>query len=211
VSQSSGSQFIICEVRPEHIGMVAGVHREAFGDSFLTMLGRGAVRRYYELLRNGPYEQSSFVALSEGKVVGFCFSGIFTGATSTYLKKHLLYVSAMVMIRPGLVFNSLFFRRVKTGLSLLMPAKRPGAGKADKDVAEWRILAIAVSPGCQGSGAAKMLMDISERSAREKGHKRIGLTVKNDNSRAIRFYEKLGYAGVSTSGDGEYLSMEKGL
>lgn len=191
--------------------MVAGVHREAFGDSFLTMLGNGAVRRYYDLLHNGPYEQSSFVALSDGKVRGFCFSGIFTGASSTYLRKHLLYVSAMVMIRPGLVFNSLFFRRMKTGLCLLVPSKRRDPGKVEKDAAEWRILAIAVSPDCQGSGAAKMLMDRSEDSAREKGHKRIGLTVKNDNSRAVRFYEKLGYAGVSTSEDGEYLSMEKGL
>ena len=53
---------------------------------------------------------------------------------------------------------------------------------------------LAVRPGCQGMGVGKALMERCLASARENGMKQVRLEVRKDNLRAIRMYEKYGFA-----------------
>jgi GNAT superfamily N-acetyltransferase len=52
---------------------------------------------------------------------------------------------------------------------------------------------IAVTPEAVGTGAAEALMEAGAEWARQRGYFRMGLNVFEGNSRARRFYERLGY------------------
>jgi len=202
--------FVIRPICAADLCRVAQAHSMAFHDTFLTKLGRGAVTRYYESLLGGPYKQRSVVAVSEDAVTGYCFSGIFSGATTSFLKKNLFYLCLQLLRRPGLLLTRMFFKKALTGTLLILGVNKK-KNPSGKEPPAYRILAIAVLPESQGSGAAKELMEHCEQAAREMGYDRIGLTVKRNNARAIRFYEKRAYRDDGSSEKSEYMSMEKDL
>ena len=55
------------------------------------------------------------------------------------------------------------------------------------------VLGIGVMEGYRGQGIARDLMAIAIQAARDKGITRIELTVRTDNIRAIRLYERFGF------------------
>jgi len=63
---------------------------------------------------------------------------------------------------------------------------REGAGVA-------RLYSIAVDARHRGRGLAAALLADAERVARRRGRTRVTLEVREDNSAAIRLYERLGY------------------
>lgn len=50
-----------------------------------------------------------------------------------------------------------------------------------------------INPDLQGSGLAPLLLDYAEKESRELGKDGIWLGVWEDNTRGIRFYEKMGF------------------
>lgn len=69
------------------------------------------------------------------------------------------------------------------------------------------IITLGVLPGFQGRGIGRCLLRQAED---EMGMRRVKLTVRRSNSRAIRLYEQGGYRLVSTAG-GYYHDGEDGL
>lgn len=67
---------------------------------------------------------------------------------------------------------------------------------------------IAVAPQVQGNNIGAVLLNESEKLARENGMRRMFLKVRCDNQKAIRFYEKHGYM-VEFIKDEEYLPGSK--
>jgi ribosomal protein S18 acetylase RimI-like enzyme len=61
------------------------------------------------------------------------------------------------------------------------------------------VLAIAVDPQHQGTGLGKRLMVEVESIAAKRGFARLHLTVEVDNSRAIAFYQNLGWTKLPAS------------
>jgi ribosomal protein S18 acetylase RimI-like enzyme len=55
------------------------------------------------------------------------------------------------------------------------------------------ILGIGVIEGCRGLGIGTRLLDTALNRAREIGLTRIELTVREQNTRAMHLYEKLGF------------------
>lgn len=53
---------------------------------------------------------------------------------------------------------------------------------------------VALDPAAQGQGLGRLLMEEAERWARSRGYGSITLNVFATNSRAVAFYERLGYA-----------------
>ncbi len=56
-----------------------------------------------------------------------------------------------------------------------------------------RIYDISVTPEAKGTGIADLLMEVGESFARKRGYELMALTVTEENTRAVRFYEKQGY------------------
>jgi ribosomal protein S18 acetylase RimI-like enzyme len=57
---------------------------------------------------------------------------------------------------------------------------------------------IYLLPSAHGSGLAKRLMDIASEDARSQGARSVWLGVNQQNARANRFYDRLGYEIVGT-------------
>ena len=191
-------------VRPltvEDLPDVARIHMQAFPDSALTKLGQEAVRRYYEWQIIGPHEALNIGVHDQTSLLGFCFGGVFHGALGGFLEKNRAFLVRQVMSHPWLLLNPLFRERSQFAVSRLYKRVFPGhpsviarsTTATSKRVLSFGILSIAVAPQYQGCGAAQLLMEYSEQAAIERGFTHMGLTVHPSNSRAVRFYEKIGW------------------
>lgn len=182
---------------------VSDVHLRAFSKSVLTRLGKEAVRRYYEWQLLGPHDRYAVAARVDAKIVGFNFAGVSRGAIAGFLQKNRNWLAMRMLMRPWLIANPMVRTRLKTGLGSL--GIRRNAGRIRSAIPRpnrsFGILSIAVDPEFQGRGIAQILMEDAEREARDSGFKYMFLTVATENLRAIRFYEKMGWARVPQDGE----------
>lgn len=202
----SQEEIHIREANEADLPSITAVHMEAFSDSALTKLGRGTVHRYYEWQLNGPHEKLALVAYLGSKCMGFCFGGLFRGATSGFLHKNQLYLCGRVMLRPWLLWNPVIRERVTSSCRILkrkrLKAVETRTPKETKKTEKsFGILAIAVSPEARGQGIGRLLMVETERVAAQRQFRQMDLSVHTDNYNAIGFYEGLGWF--------RYTEMEK--
>lgn len=191
---------------------VSAVHMAAFPTSALTLLGKEAVRRYYEWLLLGPHDVVALGAFTDRELVGFCFGGRFHRAMSGFLRKNRPFLIWRVLMHPWLMANPTFHERFNSGLDTLrrsakpqsyvqFPAEYENQKRARRAVANcFAILSIAVHPRCQGLSLGKMLMKESEEVAGRRGFRKMSLTVHPDNQQAITFYERLNWKKFSKNG-----------
>lgn len=196
----------ICPMKPADLSQVAAIHRAAFADSALTRLGTEAVRRYYEWQLCGPHEVAALAAWLAGQpdqpptLAGFCFGGVFRGATGGFVRKNRVYLAGLLARRPWLVFNPLFRDRLRLALRALRwtrsdaPTVQPDAPRS------FGILAVAVLPQHQGMGIGTRLMCEAEQIARARGFGQMDLSVHPANAQAIAFYHRLGWQAFPAGG-----------
>lgn len=166
----------------------------AFRESALTILGEDAVERYYSWQYFGPHERVAIGAERGSALVGFCFAGKFRGSMSGFLSRNRAFLLWRLIRRPGLLGRHLVRSRIRAVVGLLLRGrKRPMLSGAHRTPDSFGILAIAVDPDEQRTGAGKLMMDFCEEAARAKGACRMHLTVNPQNTRAIRFYERIGW------------------
>lgn len=179
---------------------VTAIHLAAFPDSALTKLGHEAIRRYYEWQMVGPHDAVNIGVFEDGQLLGFCFGGVFRGALGGFLEKNRDFLIRRVISRPWLILiNPLFRERALFAARRVL--KRPPPKSSSSNVStnkstpdrHFGILSIAVDPQFRGSGVAQLLMEYSEEAAKQRGFTRMGLTVHPSNTRAVRFYEKVGW------------------
>ena len=197
-SDPNSVQILTLEVAD--LPRVSEIHRAAFPNSALTMLGAEAVRRYYEWLLTGPHECLALGAAVKADILGFCFAGVFSGAMSGFLRRNRAFLFGSILSHPRLCMNPLFRERATAGLRIVrrfgqQPPSTPGAAARSgaKPVSPFGILAIAVHPGSNGQGIGTALMFEAERTARRRDFKEMQLTVELSNHRAVSFYESLSW------------------
>lgn len=183
------------KLEPADLPQVARVHLGSFPDSALSKLGAEVVRLYYLWQLNGPHEKVQATGAFAGEdCVGFSFSGIFNGSTSGFIHRNKTALIVNSLMRPWLVFNPLFFKRLREGVRLLrrFTGKKPASTESVKSSKAkiYGILSIAVAENCQKSGIGHLLMRDAEDEAVKYGYKSICLTVHPDNKKAVKFYEK---------------------
>lgn len=203
ISRVLRPQVIVRNLKTSDLAAVAAVHVEGFPESAITLLGQEAVRRYYEWQLLGPHDAIALGALMDGEVVGFCFGGVFRGATSGFLRKNQRFLTWRVLTHPWLVTNPLFRERLFAGVRLIKNSlKRKSSAPQQKmsPASSFGILAIAVSPQCQGLGVGKLLMQESEQAALRLGFRAMNLTVHPDNNQAVKFYESLDWEKLTHEG-----------
>lgn len=183
-----------------HLPDVANVHIAAFPTSILTRFGPEAVRRYYEWQLNGPHDRVALGAWSSGSLVGFIFAGRFDAALFGFLRRERWHLAARMLRRPAMILDRELRPSLRTGLRSLV---RRRAGPPPDPVHRARsygVLAIAVLPVAQGTGAAQGLLDAAESAARSASAASMHLTVAPENTRAVRFYERNGWARLADEG-----------
>jgi ribosomal protein S18 acetylase RimI-like enzyme len=176
---------------------VADIHLASFPSSFLSMLGRGAVRRYYDWQLNGPHDVVALASCHEGRMVGYCFGGLFRGALAGFLKVNRAYLAWRVVSHPWVLSHPAV--RGRWSLRRLSRLIRPSAHVAAPQCGEGKprpfgVLAIAVEPAARQLGLGKGMMIACESAARRGGFEQMVLTVHPENVGAVRFYERLGWS-----------------
>jgi ribosomal protein S18 acetylase RimI-like enzyme len=73
----------------------------------------------------------------------------------------------------------------------------------------WGLVVIGVDPAFQGKGIGSILLQEFEKLAKEDGVTRINLSVKKENSKAIKSYERNGWQILSSNLDS--LTMYKNI
>ena len=179
---------------------VVKIHCVSFPDSALTNLGYEAVRRYYEWQMLGPHDSVNIGAINNNQLIGFCFSGVFRGAMAGFLRKNRVYLALRLLTHPWLIANPLLRAKLINAVNILHLQRKIVA--TPKELVEpkraFGILAIAVLPEYYGQGVSQQLMTYVEQSAFEREFKEMVLTVHTTNSRAIQFYEKIGWQRIQT-------------
>jgi ribosomal protein S18 acetylase RimI-like enzyme len=181
---------------------VAAIHLDAFPTSALTKLGPDAVRRYYQWQLEGPHEVTALAALTDGRLAGFCFGGVFQGAMAGFLRKNRLFLMWRVVTHPWLLFNSLFRDRVGVAIHsarMQMHRAKRASGQKQRPAKRFGILSIGVDPAFQGMGVGTALMARAEDVARHNGFDAMDLTVDPENLQAVNFYTRLGWTKVVTA------------
>jgi ribosomal protein S18 acetylase RimI-like enzyme len=168
------------------------LHMECFKDSFLTSLDRGALRCMYENYICSELG-CAYVYIKSEEVIGFVAG---TVNPSIYynqmLKKRgyrLIWLTLKRVIRdPGIIIP--IIRRNYSGF--FRPDDSEEAyGKASLDV-------ISVKENYRGTGVAQDLIKAYFSELEKRGIRELHLGVKADNTRAKRFYEKIGLEHIRT-------------
>jgi ribosomal protein S18 acetylase RimI-like enzyme len=203
-------RIVLRPLSVDDLQKVAEIHRKAFKDSALTKLGLEPVRRYYEWQLTGPHDCFAVGAFEpDDSLIGFCFAGAFKGSLSGFLQKNKKFLVSWLLTHPWLIFNSMVVERIKT----VFPLKRKKSKVTNEPIAHIKsfgILSIAVDPEKQRSGIGKMIMQMVEKEAKERGYRRMNLTVHPSNKDAVAFYEKWGWE-KSTGRDEWVGSMYKDI
>lgn len=203
------SDVTIAPVTHDDLPAVATVHERAFRDSVITAFGHEAIRRYYAWLLHGPHDAALVGAWRGDRLVGFCAAGSFNGALSGFLRANRTYLALRMATHPWLIASPLVRERVSQGLRILVRKNQPAP--AQPAPRRFGVLAIATDPDVRGSGAGRALMAEAEDRARRLGHERVVLTVHPGNTRAIEFYERLGWTRRAADGASWSGAMDKRL
>ncbi|MCX7829469.1 MAG: GNAT family N-acetyltransferase [Acidobacteria bacterium] len=197
ISEQNRNKVSLRNMELKDLEEVARVHQEAFGNSFLTALGREAIKRYYDYQLTSGYRFHPILTKIDGKIIGFCFGGHYKNSLKGYLRRNFSFLFFLLLFKPWIIFKKNFFKTLSLALIILLFPKYLQIKKDEKiteiEEQSYGILSICVLPEFQGLGAAKLMMIESEKKAIEWGYKLMRLTVSEDNLRAINFYKKLGY------------------
>ena len=205
VEMTDQSTYRVRPVTPSDLRSVARVHSLAFPRSALTILGVGAVRRYYDWQLRGPHDVTALCIAEGSELTAFCFGGTFRGALSGFLKKNRRYLLWCVVTRPWVLMSEVVRQQINTAIQSLSPRYRSWKKPPPPSVpmlrsATFGVLAIAVHPSKLGTGQGKCLMQCLEATARQRHFPGMHLTVSPENRTAIDFYERLGWSRIPAGG-----------
>ena len=171
------------------IPAIAEIHQRAFRGAFLARLGRGFLRRYYELVHE--YDRGILVVADgtsgvEGFAAGFLDPLEFYRRMRLNSRRFAVPLALAVVRDPFLlgriVYNARRVRRV--------PDANPGA---------CELSSIAVSPDKASRGLGKALVGAFLRRAWDSGAEHVELTTdaeRNESTNA--FYRQLGFEARSS-------------
>jgi len=193
----------IRSANPKDLPAIASIHKARFPNNLLgqysTLLIAGFYRSFLGkslfLVHDAANGIDGFVLGGEG--------GRLTAAKAAFLRAHLLRCLWETLLRPHVWWQE-GRRRIaalvvsKQGVEIQDPPERP----------TFRLLSIAVADEAVGKGVASELVRAFDRTIRHHTT-RYRLCVGKDNSRAIRFYEKMGFVHVKE--DGETIEFKRQL
>lgn len=194
--------YTIHPTKQECLPDVAACQVACFPDSLATKLGKGYVQKSLEWFLDHP-RRFLFHVMKDGKVAGYCGgfmpSRLGDGSSSGMLQHAFSKAIKGILVKPWLAFHPevvqyypFIWRNIKRKFtSSLQPA--PSIGTAQPFKPYVGLVVIGVHPKFRGSGVAQTLMAEFEKRALMLNQCETYLTVKKDNPRAIKAYQKFGW------------------
>jgi len=200
----------------ENIRDIATCHRQAFGDSLSSKLGLKHCMKmmsfYIEDERGILYHASD-----NGKIIGYCGGLMNTkpgqpGSATSMIQFSFKSIILSILVRPWLLFQkeirhniSLIAKNIKLKLfKNLVKARHVPDNVVSEFVPSIGLVVIGVLPEQQGKGYGSLLLNEFEHFAQKEGFKKMVLSVKKDNHKAIRAYERNGWT-IQHSGREEHV------
>lgn len=180
--------IVIREVKSEErklINDIVTIHLNTFTDFFLTFMGRGFLNQMYRSYCDHK-ESGLLVAENDGKTVGFlAYSADFSGLYKFMIKKRL--------VQFGWYSLGAFLRKPSAFMHIIRAFLKPNEVKREEKYIE--LSSIGVDPTIKGKGVGSSLIDYLKKNVDLKRFAYITLeTDAVNNEKAIRFYEKNGFA-----------------
>ncbi|MDO9373839.1 MAG: GNAT family N-acetyltransferase [Ferruginibacter sp.] len=203
----------------EDLDKLASCHKKAFPHALSSSMGKPFIRKmlsWYILSERGILIH----VLKDGHVIGYC-GGIKTkkaglpGAATSITQYSFKTFLSSFLIRPWLIFHAENKKRlsfIKRNLQYKIGLKKPStlimsSVTREEFVPFWGLVVIGVDPQVQGKGAGSMMLQEFERLAKSDAAKKLTLSVKPDNQKAIKAYEQNGWIAGAISE--ESLNMNK--
>ena len=175
----------------------ARLHQEVFGDYFLGHMGQGFLEIFYREFVGKP-GNCGVVALVDGAVAGAVVgSSDLARFFADLYRGHFLELGGRFAVR--LVRDGYVRRHTAARVPHLVKAVESRLGlrrSTAPDPDAWppaQLLSIGVAASYRGRGIAEELTERFCRQLADDGIDAVGLSVLNDNARAIAFYEKSGW------------------
>lgn len=203
-----------------HLPSMAKCHRLAFPKALSTAMGQKYVEKMLEwyLVDERAF---IFILSEEGNCVGYCgglkFSGTAgVGSASSMIQYSFHEALTRFLLNPWLFFHPEFMAKYK--LAFRNFVKRVGSRFKIKEKtrvispsqgaeAHAGLVVIGVDPRKQSKGYGSLLLQEFERISSSLGFKKMSLTVRTDNDRAIKSYLRNGWVSIHV--DERSTRMEK--
>lgn len=201
---------------------IAECHKSAFPDSLSSKMGIKYLKKMIEWYL-ADEKRFLFHIEENGKCAGYCGGMIHdgtqvSGSASGMIQYSFNEAVKSILLRPWLLFDkeiiskySLITKNIK---SRFKKKKKISATDQKKNThvriePSLGLVVIGVSSEFQGKGYGSLLLQEFENRAKEMNFKLINLTVRNNNSQAIKAYERNGWIKSKLSGNS--LEMYKNI
>lgn len=194
----------------QDIDAVSDCHLLAFPDSIAVKLGKGFVCKMLEWYISAP-NKFLFMVQVDSKCIGYC-GGYLMDGTDTYGASSGMtqfgFAAAVkaMLLRPWLFLHPdvrarypFIARNLLRKLSNIIIPKQPVRKTDMQEIGEnipltAGLVVIGVNPVWQGKGVGSVMQQEFEKIAIRMGAKRLQLSVRTNNSQAIKSYQKNGYS-----------------
>jgi len=175
----------IKEASYKDIYRIVEIHRKAFPNFFLTLLGDEFLKEYYELVLT--YDKGIFlVAEKDGCLLGFAAGFLEPQNFYKLFKKYKL--------RLGLKIISALIKRPRLVSRIFANFRRVNRLSNDGNIDRSELASIAVDPAFSGQGIGKLLVKSFIDSSKKLGAKFVYLTTDAKNNDAVNyFYLSMGF------------------
>jgi len=198
------------------IDNIINCYKQCFPNSFSVRLGKAYIKKTFEWYLA---DESRFLlhVSEDGKVTGFCggfiprYKG--DGSTSSMLQFAMREAVNGVLRKPWLLLSPqiiqmypLLFKNVlrKIAGSPKTTQVEPAQSSKSKRAG---LVVIGVHPAHRGKGVFELLMNKFEQEALQRGIAELDLSVKKENIRAVKAYERSGWKVLKN--DKENYIMQK--
>jgi ribosomal protein S18 acetylase RimI-like enzyme len=185
--------FSIRQMIVDDLPVVARIHKNAYReDHFSSRLNIGLLVKYYGFLLK--YNSFCFVAIKDDQVAGFLVSGENTRiAVRNFIRNNFFSLILVLLKNPTFIAS-----RIKNYFKIFF------TDKSNVSLAEIRLLSVAIDLKAESKGIATSLIKMLEEEVRRSGRNYIGLSVHEQNRKAIRLYEHLGWQLERVEGSALY-------
>jgi ribosomal protein S18 acetylase RimI-like enzyme len=198
------TDFKIVKFNAEDISEISEVHMKAFWGSMNTQMGTGYVRAFF----NWFMENEGCIALkadNENRIIGYI-----VGAPIGYgsiMNRDLLQIGLLgILTHPLIVFNKRIFKTIFIRFKLLFQSTtaETSINKFDLKGKGVSLVGIGVHPEYNGLGIGQTLISTYEIEAKKLGMDYMRLSVYDNNSKALKLYEKSGWKLLTNDGNTLY-------
>lgn len=193
---------------------IAECHRSAFPDSLSTKMGQKYLKKMIEWYLTDE-KRFLFHIEENGKCAGYCGGMIHDGTQPSGSASGMIQYSfndavLAIIFRPWLLFHKEVISKyslIKKNIRNRFIMKKKSVIKVYNDkpkvlpVPSVGLVVIGVSKEFQGKGFGSVLLQEFENRSKEMNFNLINLTVRNDNDKAIKAYERNGWIKSKLTGN----------